>query len=117
VWTQDDSGRVHTPFEPVVLAATLALIPVLIVEADASSDGWQMFAYVTNCAIWAVFAVELAAVLVVARRKKDRTSAVDGAVSVPLPFGAAPNGGRATPRATWRSVLLRGSSEAVSDRF
>jgi hypothetical protein len=34
-WTQDDSGRVHTPFEPVVLAATLALIPVLILEADA----------------------------------------------------------------------------------
>lgn len=30
MWTQDDSGRVHTPFEPVVLAATLALIPVLI---------------------------------------------------------------------------------------
>ena len=48
MWTQDDSGRVHTPFEPVVLAATLALIPVLIVEADAKSDGWQTFAYVAN---------------------------------------------------------------------
>jgi hypothetical protein len=52
VWTQDDSGRVHTPFEPVVLAATLALIPVLIVKADAKSNGWQTFAYVTNWAIW-----------------------------------------------------------------
>ena len=41
MWKQDESGRVHTPFEPVVLAATLALIPVLIIEADATSDGWQ----------------------------------------------------------------------------
>jgi hypothetical protein len=36
MWSQDESGRVHTPLEPVVLAATLALIPVLIIEADAS---------------------------------------------------------------------------------
>jgi voltage-gated potassium channel len=84
VWTQDDSGRVHTPFEPVVLAATLALIPVLIVEADAKSDGWQMFAYVANWAIWAVFAVELVAVLVVARRKKAALRAhwLDAAIVV-----------------------------------
>jgi hypothetical protein len=34
VWTQDESGRVHTPLEPLVLAATLALIPVLILERD-----------------------------------------------------------------------------------
>jgi hypothetical protein len=31
---------VHTPFEPVALVATLALIPVLIIEADTKSDGW-----------------------------------------------------------------------------
>lgn len=29
VWQQDETGRVRTPLEPVVLAATLALIPVL----------------------------------------------------------------------------------------
>jgi voltage-gated potassium channel len=68
-WTQDDSGRVHTPFEPLVLAATLALIPVLIIEADTTSDGWSQFAYVANWVIWAIFAVELAAVLIVAPRK------------------------------------------------
>jgi voltage-gated potassium channel len=70
VWTQDESGRVHTPFEPLVLAATLALIPVLIIEADAKSSGWQRFAEVANWVIWAVFAVELGAVLVVASRKR-----------------------------------------------
>ena len=32
VWHQDESGRVHTPFEPVVLAATLLMIPVIIIE-------------------------------------------------------------------------------------
>lgn len=69
MWHQDESGRVHTPFEPIVLAATLALIPVLIIEADAKSEGWQTFAEVANWAIWAVFAIELVAVLVAATRK------------------------------------------------
>ena len=69
MWRQDESGRVHTPFEPVVLVATLALIPVLIIEADAKSEGWLRFAEVANWIIWAVFAVELGAVLVVAKRK------------------------------------------------
>jgi voltage-gated potassium channel len=70
MWTQDESGRVHTPFEPLVLAATLALIPVLIIEADAKSVGWQTFATVANWIIWAVFVTELVAVLVVAKRKR-----------------------------------------------
>lgn len=65
---QDESGRVHTPLEPVVLAATLALIPVLIIEADASGD-WLTAAVVANWAIWVVFAVESAVVLIVANRK------------------------------------------------
>ena len=37
-WKQDESGRVCTPFEPLVLVATLALVPVLIIEADTKSD-------------------------------------------------------------------------------
>lgn len=68
MWSQDESGRVHTPFEPLVLAATLALIPVLILEADASG-AWLTAAWVANWLIWAVFAVELAAVLIVATRR------------------------------------------------
>jgi voltage-gated potassium channel len=69
MWKQDESGRVHTPFEPIVLAATLALIPVLIIEADTKSEGWQTFTEVANWVIWAVFAIELVAVLVFASRK------------------------------------------------
>lgn len=68
MWKQDESGRVTTPLEPVVLAATLALIPVLILEADASGN-WLTVAYIANWLIWAVFAVELAAILIVAQRK------------------------------------------------
>jgi voltage-gated potassium channel len=68
MWKQEESGRVRTPFEPFVLAATLLLIPVLIIEADASG-GWLTAAYAVNWLIWAVFAVELAAVLIVADRK------------------------------------------------
>ena len=48
MWKQDESGRVHTPLEPVVLGATLALIPVLIIEADTSSNAWQEVATVAN---------------------------------------------------------------------
>lgn len=67
---QDESGRVHTPFEPVVLAATLSLIPILIIGADANSDGWQTFATVANWIIWGAFMTELVAVLVVAAQKR-----------------------------------------------
>ena len=70
MWEQAESGRVRTPFEPVVLVATLAMIPVIIIQADATSDRWKTFAEVANWLIWAVFAVEIAFVLVVAPRKR-----------------------------------------------
>jgi voltage-gated potassium channel len=66
---QDASGRVRTPLEPVVLAATLVLIPVLILAADASG-GWHTVAFVANWLIWVVFLTELAFILVVAPRKR-----------------------------------------------
>ena len=70
MWRQTESGRVEHPFEPLVLAATLAMIPVLIVERDAKSDGWVTAALAANWVIWTVFAAELAFVLVVAQRKR-----------------------------------------------
>ena len=69
MWQQDESGRVHTPFEPIVLAATLLLIPVLLLESDAEG-GWLTFAYAMNWVIWGVFLVELVAILYVAQRKR-----------------------------------------------
>lgn len=71
MWKQDESGRVETPtwFEPVILAATLAMIPVLIVQRDAHSVGWQTAANAANWLIWVVFAAEVAFVLAVAQRK------------------------------------------------
>jgi voltage-gated potassium channel len=68
-WEQDASGRVATPFEPLVLVATLSMIPVLIIERDAHSHPWRTFAYAANWAIWGVFALELVFILVVAPRK------------------------------------------------
>ncbi len=70
MWKQLDSGRVTHRFEPVVLAATLALIPVLIIEADAKSDFWQNFAVAANWTIWAIFAAELAFIFAVAPKKR-----------------------------------------------
>ena len=84
MWEQLESGRVRTPFEPVVLGATLAMIPVLIIQADATSEGWKTFAQVANWVIWAVFAVELAFILIVAPRKRAALRAhwLDAAVVV-----------------------------------
>jgi voltage-gated potassium channel len=83
-WSQDDSGRVHTPLEPVVLVATFALIPVLIIESDVESGGWRTFAYVANWVIWGLFAAELTTILVVATRKKAALRAhwLDAAIVV-----------------------------------
>ena len=55
MWRQSESGRVEHPFEPIVLAATL-LIPVIIIERDAESDGWVDAAFMANWIIWTVFA-------------------------------------------------------------
>ena len=68
MWHQSEDGRVSHPFEPIILVATLALIPVLILEHDASG-GWLTAAEIANWIIWAVFAAELAFILVVAPRK------------------------------------------------
>jgi voltage-gated potassium channel len=69
VWEQLESGRVRHRFESVVLGATLALIPVFVVEAEAKSSRWKDIAYAANWLIWVVFAAELAFILVVAPRK------------------------------------------------
>jgi voltage-gated potassium channel len=92
MWEQNESGRVHHPFEPLILGATLAMIPVLIIERDVTTDGWRTFAEIANWLIWAIFAAELLLVLVVARRKRAALRAhwLDAAivvVTVPL-YGA-----------------------------
>lgn len=69
MWEQDESGRVSHPFEPLILAVTLLMIPVIIIQRDATSDGWQTFATAANWGIWGAFAAEMAFVLVVAPRK------------------------------------------------
>ncbi len=65
VWKQLPSGRMVHRLEWVVLVATLALIPVLVIESDAKSDTWQNVATAANWTIWAIFLAELAFVLTV----------------------------------------------------
>src|SRR5262245_55516722 len=69
MWQQLESGRVTHRFEPVVLAATLALIPVFLIENEAHSDVWKDIAYAANWLIWLGFAAEFAFILAVAPRK------------------------------------------------
>ena len=69
MWQQLPNGRVNHPFEPIILAATLALIPVLIIEHDVSSGTWATVAEIANWVIWAIFAAEAVFILWVAPRK------------------------------------------------
>jgi hypothetical protein len=66
MWTQEDSGRVKTPLEPLVLGATLLLIPALIIQADVESGAWLTVAYIINWIVWSVFVVEFALIMIVA---------------------------------------------------
>jgi voltage-gated potassium channel len=58
-------------FEPVILAATLAMIPLLIIEHDGPSGGWQSVAFAMNWIVWAIFASELVFILRVAPRNRQ----------------------------------------------
>src|SRR5262245_12177654 len=69
MWKQVESGRVVHRFESLVLIATLAVIPVLVIEAEAKSSRAREVGYAANWLIWFVFAAELAFILVVAPRK------------------------------------------------
>jgi voltage-gated potassium channel len=71
MWQQDPDGRVSHPFEPLLLALTLLIIPVVIVEESHASHGLKIAASVTNWVIWVGFLIEIVAVLVVADRKRD----------------------------------------------
>jgi voltage-gated potassium channel len=89
MWEQGSDGRVAHPFEPLILGATLALIPVLIVQRDVSDGVWLTVAEVANWVIWAIFAAELVFILVVAPRKRAALRAhwLDAAiVVVTIPF-------------------------------
>jgi hypothetical protein len=49
-----------------VLVATVAVIPVLIIESEAKSSHWKDVATAANWLIWAVFLAEFVLILVVA---------------------------------------------------
>jgi voltage-gated potassium channel len=69
VWEQLPSGRVVHRFEWIVLAAALAIIPVLLIETEANARFWREVATAANWIIWSVFLAEVAFVLVVAPRR------------------------------------------------
>ena len=90
MWVQDESGRVQHPFEPVMLGATLALVPILVIENGSSkSSDWHTFAVFGNWVIWAIFALELSLILYAAPRKRAALRAhwLDAAlVALSVPF-------------------------------
>jgi voltage-gated potassium channel len=59
------SQRWERRFEFPVLVAALLVIPVIVVEQSSFGGPWKTLAAVLNWAIWIVFALELATMLVV----------------------------------------------------
>jgi voltage-gated potassium channel len=75
MWQQDPDGRVSHPFEPLLLALTLLVIPVVIIEESHAPHWVKVVAYVANWVIWLGFLAEVVTVLVVADRKRDALKA------------------------------------------
>ena len=57
------SRRVERRFEPIVLAAALLVVPVIVVEQSSLGEPWRAIAGVTNWAIWLVFLAEAVVML------------------------------------------------------
>ena len=55
--------RAKKVFEPLVLLAALAVVPVVLIEARATSQSWLEIAYLANWVIWVVFLVEYVVVV------------------------------------------------------
>lgn len=70
MWQQAPDGRVSHPFEPLLLALTLLVIPVVVIEASHAPHWLKAAAAVANWVIWAGFLLELVAVFLFADRKR-----------------------------------------------
>src|SRR3954451_16120347 len=70
MWQQLDSGRDTHRFEWGILVANLAVIPVMVIELEASSSAWRTVAFAANWVIWALFVAELVFIVTVAPRKR-----------------------------------------------
>ena len=70
MWEQTDSGRVQHRFEPLILVLALLIIPVVLVEESHAPGPLKTAARVANWVIWAGFAAEFIAVMIVAPRKQ-----------------------------------------------
>jgi len=70
---QLDSGRVKHPFELVVLALSLLMLPAVLIQDSSLHNPWGKVADGLGTFVWVVFALELAFTLYVA---KDRRAAL-----------------------------------------
>lgn len=72
VW-QSESGRVHHPFELVVLALSALMLPAVLIQDSRLRGPWPDLALAFGALVWAAFAVELALTL---RHARDRSAAL-----------------------------------------
>jgi voltage-gated potassium channel len=67
---QLESGRVKHPFELVVLALSLLMLPAVLIQDSSLHEPWGQVADGLGAFVWFVFAVELAFTLRVAKNKR-----------------------------------------------
>lgn len=85
------SERIAKRFEPWLIVATLAVVPVLILQASNVGEPWRTIADVGDWLIWLAFLAELVVMLVVVpnRRRWLTDHPVDVAIVVLTPPFAA----------------------------
>lgn len=72
VW-QAESGRVHHPFELLVLALTILMLPAVLIQDSHFHSPWGHVADAFAALVWAAFAIELGLTL---RHAPDRRAAL-----------------------------------------
>jgi len=85
------SERIARAFEPIIIVATLLVVPVLILEESRVDPPWTTIATVANWAIWLAFLAEVVVMLTVVpdRRRWAREHPLDIAIVILTPPFAA----------------------------
>ena len=109
-WCQAESGRISHPFEAVVLAVALLMLPAVLIQDSGLHSPWGLVADGLGALVWAAVALELGLTLTHApdRRRALRAHWHDIIVLIVIFPGFAPlfaTFGRASLRG-WRLARL-----------